>query len=94
MIELAFVTGGALRKVIIKDRKLSILSAELGFQPLTLDLDKLENKQNRKKMNKMKLNDEDRKTIEELANLGSENEIAKDIIKDFQKTGWRLVSRK
>jgi len=94
MIELSFATGSGIRKVIIKDRKLSLITAELGFTPFTLDLDKLESKQNQKKMEKMKLTNEDKKTMQELAKLGNEKEIAKDIISDFQKSGWRLVKRK
>lgn len=94
MIELSFVTGGALRKVVVNGRKLSLITAELGFNPLTIDLDKLGTEQNKEKLDRLKLSDEDRKTIKEISKLGSEEDIAQDIIKDFQKTGWRLVKKK
>ena len=92
-MELVFVTGSALRKVYIKDRKISIMTNELGMAPLEIDLDKLDDKKSKKHMRKMKLSTKDKKVIKQLAKLGSEKEIAKDIISDFRKSGWRMVKR-
>ena len=94
MIELLFVTGGAVRKVYIEDKKLSLLSAELGFVPIQIDLKKLNTKKTKEKLNKLKFTNEDTKELKALAEEGTDDEIAKDIIGDFQKKGWRLVRRK
>ncbi len=90
-MELVFITGSSIRKVFINDRKVSLISAELGFTPLEIDLDKLNEFED--KIKKIKMSKEDIKTIKDLAKLGSEKEIAKDIIKDFQKSGWRCTKR-
>lgn len=86
-MELVFITGGAYRKVIIEKRIVSMITPELGFMPYTVDLDKIDKKQ----MEKVKLSEEEKKTIRQLAKLKSEEAMAKDIIKDFQKTGWRCI---
>ena len=41
----------------------------------------------------MKMSKADRKVMKELSTLGTEEEIARDITKDFQKTGWRLIKK-
>ncbi|KKN67041.1 hypothetical protein LCGC14_0465950 [marine sediment metagenome] len=85
---LTFTMGAALRKVIINKKRISFLGAELNFVPLVIDLDNLE------KVDKNKLSKEDLKTIKKLAKLGSEVQIAKDIIEDFKQTGWNLIGKK
>ena len=80
--------GAALRKVIINKKRISFLGAELNFVPLVIELDNLE------KVDKTKLSKEDLKTIKKLAKLGSEVQIAKDIIEDFKQTGWNLIGKK
>lgn len=85
MIELVFFRGNGLRRVFIDGRKISFLTAELGFTPLTIDLDKLD--QEKDKIDKMKL---DAKTLEELSNLKTEKNLIRDVVKDFEKSGWRL----
>ena len=92
-MKLTFVIGGAIRRVHINGRVISLESAELSYMPFSFDLDKLDTKETKEKMSKMKMSNEDIKTLKELHKLGSEDAIAKDIIKDFQKTGWRLVKR-
>ncbi len=94
MIELTFVTGSAYRKVVVDKRVVRLLSGELGFVPLTVDLDKLGSKEATKAIKNAKMSDEDKKMMVELAKLGSERAIADDIKRDFQRSGWRLVSRK
>ena len=90
MIELTFITGGAMRTVFVEGRSISLLTAELGNTPLTIDLDKLEDKETREKIKEAKL---DSKDLEQLSNLRTEEEIAKDVTKDFQKSGWRLFKK-
>jgi len=85
-MELVFITGSALRRVFIKGRRITLLTAETGFQPLQIDLDKLDQKD----LDKMKMDNE---FINELKELRSEEDIAIDIIKDFKKTGWRLLKK-
>lgn len=86
-MKLSFVRGGALRKVVVKDRKVSIMTGELGFEPFTIDLNKLEDLENHKAYANM--SPEEKEEIKELAKLGTDEEIAKDITRDWKKTGWR-----
>lgn len=88
MIKLSFITGGALRKVNIEGRKIFMMSQETGFTPQLMDLDKLNNKELKKKMGV-----EQMRLMKEIAGLDTEEEMAQDIIKDFQRTGWRLVKK-
>ena len=90
-MHLVFATGGAIRRVFIKDREVTFIAAELKFQPLVIQLDKLE--EQKEKMAKMKLDGDDMELIESLAELGTEEEIAQDIINDFKRTGWRLIRK-
>jgi hypothetical protein len=90
-MELVFITGSAIRRVFIKDRIITLLAAELSSKPLTINLEEIDAQ--REKFKEMKLEQRDIEMIEQLAKLGSEEEIAKDVIDDFQKTGWRLVKR-
>ena len=91
MLRLDFLRGGAIRKVFVDGRKISFLAAELGFQPLEIDLSTLDKKED--ELKEMKLNKEELDMIQNLSLLGDEDEIAKDIIKDFKKTGWRYIKR-
>lgn len=86
MIKLSFVRGSALRRVFINGRKVSLLTGELGNTPLTIDLDKLDEQKEKIKETKM-----DKKELEKLAKLKTEEEIAKDVTKDFRRSGWRAI---
>lgn len=86
IITMDFMVGGAMRKVVVKGRKISFLTSELNFVPLIIDLDKLDEQKERIKKMKM-----DEKYIKELSLLKTPKKIAKDIIKDFKQSGWRLV---
>lgn len=88
MINLAFVSGSSLRRVVINNRLVSMMSQETGFAPIKMDLDKIDEKQIKKKMGKEGL-----KFIRQLANLKTEEDLAKDITKDFQATGWRRIKQ-
>ena len=88
MIKLSFVRGSALRKVFIKGRKLSFLTAELNFEPFTIDLNKLEEKESKKKIKEMKM---DKKDLEILSRLKTEKDIAKDVTNDFKLSGWKVI---
>ena len=90
-MQLVFATGGSIRRVLIKGRKITYIVPELKFQPLVFDLEKLDEQKD--KFTKMKLTNEDVKLIYELALLNDEEAMAKDIIKDFKKTGWRLIKK-
>ncbi len=88
MIRLTFAIGGNIRKVYIDKRVISMLTAETGFVPIKMDLDKLD-------MGKIKskMGDEGIQLLNELSSLETEEEMARDVIKDFQLTGWRCVRR-
>ena len=86
MIKLSFVRGSALRRVFINGRKVSLLTGELGNTPLTIDLDKLDEQKDKIKEMNM-----DKKELEKLVKLKTEEEIAKDITKDFRISGWRSI---
>ncbi len=88
MIRLTFSIGGNLRKVYIDKRVISMLTAETGFTPIKMDLDKIDEAAMIKKMGK-----DGAKLIKELSLLNTEEEMAQDVIKDFQQTGWRCVKR-
>lgn len=89
-MELVFAVGSAIRRVFIKEREITFLTAEVGNMPLIVNLDKLEEPETQKKIKKAKMNKQD---LKELALLQTEEEIAKDITRDFQKSGWRLFKK-
>lgn len=93
MILLTFITGAGIRKVNIDDKKIIFLASELSFKPLEIDLNKLDSEQMQNTIKKAKMSGEEVKNLKELSKLSNEEEIAKDIIKDFKKTGWRLVKK-
>ena len=88
MIKLSFAIGGAFRRVVIKERKIAMLSQETGFVPISFDLDKLEDSGMWKELSK-----EQKELLEEIKKLETEEDMAKDITKDFQRTGWRLIKK-
>lgn len=90
MIRLSFVSGSSLRKIVIEDRVISMMAKETGFVPITMDLDKMDSNSQQKKITK-KLGKDGLKIMKEIALLNTESEMAKDITKDFQSTGWRKV---
>ncbi len=89
-MELTFVIGGNVRKVFINGRVISILTKETGFVPIEIDLDNLDilNETIKSKVDEEQLN-----LLEEISHLKTEEEMAKDIIKDFQSSGWRLIKK-
>lgn len=95
MINLTFITGSSIRRVHIKDRIVTLLAEELSSKPLTINLDEIDAQQDKfeEMIKNRSLSEKDITMIKQLAKLGSEEEIAKDIINDFQKTGWRLVKK-
>lgn len=92
MIRLSFVCGSALRKVVIDGRVISMMAKETGFTPIVMDLDKMDSKNQKKELTK-KLGKDGLQIMKEIALLNTEKEMAKDIIKDFQRTGWRRISQ-
>ena len=90
-MKLTFISGSSIRRVFIKDRKITFIVPELKFQPLVFDLNKLDEQKD--KFTKMKLSNEDVKLLYGLAFLNDEEAMAKDVISDFKKTGWRLIKK-
>lgn len=90
MINLTFISGSAVRKVIINEKVISLITPEMHFVPLRIDLNKLNETKEQMKENKG-LTEEDFKMISDLSALNSEEALKKDIIKDFQARGWRRV---
>ena len=88
MKELVFIRGGGFRKVIIKGRDIAFILPELNNVPLVINLDKLD--EHKKDIKKMKF---DKKTLKELSELITEEDLARDLKKDLQRTGWRLIKR-
>ena len=88
MIKVSFVMGSALRKAFINGRKISLMSQETGFTPISMDLDNINEKQIKKKMGKQGL-----EFMKQISKLNTEEEMARDIINDFQQTGWRLIKK-
>lgn len=92
MIKLSFVCGSALRNIVINKRVISMMAKETGFVPITMDLDKMDSNNQKKKITK-KLGKDGLKVMKEIALLNTEEEMAKDITKDFQSTGWRKIKQ-
>lgn len=90
MMKLSFGIGGALRQITIRKRIINMMSQETGWKPLVIHLDKLD--KNKKEVEK-KLGEDSFKIMQEIAALTTEKAIAQDIIKDFQRSGWRLIKQ-
>jgi len=91
MIELSFSMGEgvAIRHVTINGKNVMLISHETGFEPININIDKL-----KQHMPKIKMQDKDvQKDIKEASELQTEEAIADDITKDFEKSGWRLIKR-
>ena len=88
MIQLNFTRGAALRRIFINGRVITFLLAELNFQPLKIDLDKLD--EQKENIEKMKI---DKQTLEELSRLQTEEELALDFTNDAEKDGWRRIRK-
>lgn len=84
-----------MRQVIIKGRIITLLAEELSSKPLTINLDEIDSQQNKldELTKSRRLTEKDITMIQQLAKLGTEKEIARDLINDFQSTGWRLTKR-
>lgn len=88
MISLAFVRGGSLRRVFVSGRKITLMAQETGFTPISMNLDKLNNKKIKKQMG-----EEGLEFMKQVSKLKTEQAMAADITKDFQKDGWRCIKR-
>ena len=87
MIHVSFVRGSQLRKLMVDGKKIKLMSSETGFVPIDLDLAKI-NKKTVKDIKNL-----DPKFWKELNELHTEKDRAKDIIKDFRRTGWRVFKQ-
>ena len=90
MINLTFITGAGLRRVRIDKRQVTFMTSELGDAPLIINLDKLDEPVMQKRIKDMNV---DTATLKELSLLKTEEQLKKDIVKDFQKNGWRLYNK-
>ncbi len=90
MIRLVFTRGGTLRRVIIEGKKITFMTEELGYKPFEIDLSKLDEPEMKKKIEE---SDIDKKELKELQKLDTEDELANDIKKDWQRDGWKLFKR-
>lgn len=86
MKQLSFIRGGELWRIVIREREISFILPLLNNVPLTINLDKLD--EHREDIVKMKMDDE---TLEELSQLETEEDMAKDITSDLRIMGWRLL---
>ena len=86
MIRMKFMIGSAIREVVVNGRTFSLISPELNFVPITINLDRIEEHEDTIK--KMKF---DKELIRQMQELETEEEIAEDIYKDFKKMGWKKV---
>lgn len=78
---LTFISRLGYRKVYFKENKIMIdQNGIIG----TFDLDKIDDK--------IKMDDETKKLLITIRELKTQEAREKDIIKDFQKSGWRLLS--
>ena len=82
-MELAFVKGSSIRRIIIVGRTITFIIPENRFVPIKIDLDKLDSNP------EMLANYKD--DLEKLKHLQSEEDMVLDITKDFQKSGWRKI---
>lgn len=88
MIELQFAKKGMIRKVFINDRKITMITPEMSYQPLELDINKAARFQ-------------DKRMTEMLAEVGitdftkypDDKSIAEDIINDFKESSWRCIKK-
>ena len=88
-MELLFAKNGALRKINIKDRVITLISSETNWMPVNINISKLdENLESVIATNKV-----NRDELVEIVQLKTEEEMAQDITEDFKKTGWRLVKK-
>ncbi len=87
MIELAFVRGSQLRKIRVDGTKIKFMSSETGFEPVEIDLSKMD------KVAKEEIKKLDPQFLKEMKALHNEKDRAKDIIKDFRRTGWRVFKQ-
>ena len=88
MINLSFVRGSTLRRVSINKRVITFLTPELGNKPLTIDLDKINEGDFKDKITKEQL-----EQMREIAKLETEDEMALDLKRDFQREGWRQFKK-
>lgn len=90
MIELSFVSGSKVRRIHINKRHITMITSET-HEPISFDLNRLSESSTQEIIKKNKI---DEQLLSELSELHTEEDIVKDITKDFQRSGWRLFKRK
>jgi len=87
MIKMNFVNGSRMREVIVRDRIVMFKPEFHGIPPLQIDLDKIKDTPQFDK-----LTEEEKELLDKIRLLNTEEEKAKDIKKDFQRSGWRMFN--
>ena len=104
MIELTFVKNHAIRKVFIKDKTVTLITPEMNYQTIIIDEEKYNKLRNDDKMKKLsELSQEDLEKLNDKRVVNLVNDIKinidfndteflrKDLINDFQDSGWRCI---
>lgn len=84
MKRLRFIRGSVFIQVKIEGRTIEFVTPMLNFVPIRIDLNKLN--EQKEKLSRL---DMDEDFIKALSRLKTEEELAKDLIKDLTKSGWR-----
>ena len=87
-MKLIFTSGNKVLKIMIKKRIITFFV--VGFPPSQIDLDKLDDEKTKKILENSKV---DEKLLREISRLNTEEEVARDITKDLQKSGWRQIKK-
>jgi hypothetical protein len=90
MIELHFIKRSSLRKVFIKDREITMITPELNYQPMKITITQLKTAL---ASGDERINRALKDTETNLDEYNDDESIMKDILKDFQESGWRCIKR-
>lgn len=86
MIKLKFVREGILRQIFIKDKIITMITPENSFNPVNINVTSIT-------IDKLKTSKLNKKQIQELISLKTDEDMVKDITSDFTSLGWRLINR-
>jgi hypothetical protein len=88
MIELLFVRKGAMIKVYIKEKVVTMIAPQLGNQPVIFDVNKAKESKDEKMLKLLEAVD-----LKDFNEFVDDESCAKSIITDFQNSSWRCVKR-
>lgn len=93
-MEINFEAGGDIIKFRIINKKIDVLSKQSNYIWMRWNIASLGEK-NLKKLKRAKGKiwfKEYQKDLEKFKKMNNDKEIADDLIKDFKKNGWKLIS--